>query len=82
MNNALPRVETAFLSEKGLPGRSWYRHQLSAPGIDTGYDPLPLPALVEALRENNHASVTDALAELTAALQRATQTLTAALGGN
>jgi N-acetylated-alpha-linked acidic dipeptidase len=82
LNRALPRVETAFLSEIGLPGRPWYRHPISAPGADTGYDALWLPAVAEALRAGDRAALDMALTELRASLLRAAATLTGALGGD
>jgi N-acetylated-alpha-linked acidic dipeptidase len=74
----LPRVEQAFLDPDGLPGRPWYRHQLSAPGADTGYDPLPFAPVVEALRAGDRTALERALARLDAALERAAAVLDAA----
>jgi N-acetylated-alpha-linked acidic dipeptidase len=77
----LPRVEQAFLDPDGLPGRPWYRHQLSAPGADTGYDALPFAPVVEALRAGDRAALGRALARLEDALERAAAVLDAALDG-
>lgn len=48
-NQAIYRLEREWLSESGLPGRSWYRHQLHAPGLYTGYGVQTLPGIREAL---------------------------------
>lgn len=71
LNAVLPRIEQAFLDPDGLPGRPWYRHLLSAPGRDTGYDAVPLAPLVEALQVRDAAAFERARARLAAALRRA-----------
>jgi N-acetylated-alpha-linked acidic dipeptidase len=52
LNDALSRVERAFLLEKGLPGRPWFKHAIYAPGLTTGYACWPLPALRQDLEEH------------------------------
>ena len=37
VNDALTRVERAFLLPDGLPGRPWFKHAIYAPGLTTGY---------------------------------------------
>jgi N-acetylated-alpha-linked acidic dipeptidase len=83
MSDALIQVERAFLKSEGLPGRPWFRHQLIAPGLTTGYAPWPFPGLREAVEKRDAAmfaaearKVTAALGAGTAALRRA-----AAMGG-
>jgi N-acetylated-alpha-linked acidic dipeptidase len=49
VNEALQRAEQALLLADGLPGREWYRHQIYAPGLYTGYDPKTLPGVREAV---------------------------------
>jgi N-acetylated-alpha-linked acidic dipeptidase len=71
----LPRVEQAFLDPDGLPGRTWYRHLLSAPGADTGYDALPFAPIVEALLADDPAARDHALQRLADAISRATDVL-------
>jgi N-acetylated-alpha-linked acidic dipeptidase len=34
--------------QSGLPGRDWYKHQLYAPGLYTGYGAKTLPGVREA----------------------------------
>jgi hypothetical protein len=53
LNDAIVRVERAFLSAAGLPGRPWFRHTLYAPGLTTGYASWPFPGVVQALRERD-----------------------------
>jgi len=47
LNTDLLKVQRAFLSERGLPERPWFRHQVYAPGVYTGYGAKPLAAVRE-----------------------------------
>jgi N-acetylated-alpha-linked acidic dipeptidase len=49
INETLFRTERALTSDDGLPGRDWYRHQLYAPGLYTGYGAKTLPGIREAV---------------------------------
>lgn len=48
-NRVLLQAERALVLDKGLPGRDWYRHQLYAPGMYTGYGAKTLPGIREAV---------------------------------
>ncbi len=48
LNIVLYRSERALLNQNGLPGREWYRHEISAPGLYTGYGAKTLPGVREA----------------------------------
>ena len=48
-NDVLRRAEQALTLPDGLPGREWYRHQISAPGLYTGYGAKTLPGIREAV---------------------------------
>lgn len=47
LNTALIEVQRLFLTEKGLPERPWFKHQLYAPGAYTGYGAKPIAAVRE-----------------------------------
>jgi N-acetylated-alpha-linked acidic dipeptidase len=49
LNEIVARAERALLLPDGLPGRPWYRHQLYAPGLYTGYGVKTLPGVREAV---------------------------------
>ena len=49
LNQTLFRSERTLLSATGLPGRQWYRHELYAPGLYTGYGAKTLPGIREAV---------------------------------
>ncbi len=55
LNDALTRVERAFLLEKGLPERAWFKHSIYAPGLTTGYASWPLPGIHQAILEGDQA---------------------------
>jgi len=48
---ALIATERALIRPDGLPRRSWYRHQIYAPGFYTGYGVKTLPGIREAIEE-------------------------------
>jgi N-acetylated-alpha-linked acidic dipeptidase len=55
VNDALTRVERAFLMPDGLPGRPWFKHAVFAPGLTTGYASWPLPGVRQAVLDNDAA---------------------------
>jgi N-acetylated-alpha-linked acidic dipeptidase len=75
INEALLRVERSLIDERGLRGRTWYTHQIYAPGTYTGYAAQPLPDFRQALDDRNTANAKEALERIVAALNRATETL-------
>ena len=68
INRRLYTAERLFIAEQGLPGRSWFRHQLYAPGIYTGYGAKTLPWLREAIELRRYDQVEPGAAALAAAL--------------
>jgi N-acetylated-alpha-linked acidic dipeptidase len=49
LNEVIFQSERALSRPEGLPGREWYKNQLSAPGKYTGYGAKTLPGIREAL---------------------------------
>jgi N-acetylated-alpha-linked acidic dipeptidase len=49
VNEALEHAERTLLLADGLPHREWYRHQIYAPGLYTGYGVKTLPGIREAV---------------------------------
>ncbi|MFZ1130233.1 MAG: transferrin receptor-like dimerization domain-containing protein [Terriglobales bacterium] len=47
LNADLMRIQRTFLTEKGLPERPWFKHQVYAPGAYTGYGAKPIAAVRE-----------------------------------
>ena len=52
------RQERLLTTPRGLPGRPWFRHQIYAPGINTGYAAQYLPGIRDALEQGDVATVT------------------------
>src|SRR5204862_1433169 len=52
LNEKLYKNERLFLSEKGLPGRPWFKHQIYAPGAYTGYAVKTIPMVREAIKQS------------------------------
>jgi N-acetylated-alpha-linked acidic dipeptidase len=59
LNTILFHVERALINEKGLPRRSWYKHQVYAPGFYTGYGVKTLPGIREGIEERNWTEAQD-----------------------
>ena len=49
VNEIVARAERSLLLSDGLPGRPWYRHQIYAPGLYTGYGAKTLPGVRDAV---------------------------------
>jgi N-acetylated-alpha-linked acidic dipeptidase len=49
LNEVIYRAERSLLLPDGLPRREWYKHQLYAPGLYTGYGAKTMPGIREAL---------------------------------
>ena len=47
LNEELIQIPRAFLTEKGLPERPWFKNQIYAPGAYTGYGAKPIAAVRE-----------------------------------
>lgn len=69
-DGVLMGVERAFLGT-GLPGRSWFRHEVYAPGLNTGYAPVPLPRLGQAVLDRDPTAYRTGVEPIRAALERA-----------
>jgi N-acetylated-alpha-linked acidic dipeptidase len=57
INHALMRQERVLTTHRGLPGRPWYRHQIYAPGLVTGYAVQHLPGLRDAVERGDDQTV-------------------------
>jgi N-acetylated-alpha-linked acidic dipeptidase len=78
LNDQLLRVERAFLAAEGLPGRSWYRHTIYAPGLTTGYASWPLPGPYQAVTEDDPAMLAEGVRLVVRQLDQAAGALNAA----
>lgn len=53
VNRALMRQERALTTSQGLPDRPWFRHQIYAPGLVTGYAVQYLPGMRDAVEQGD-----------------------------
>jgi N-acetylated-alpha-linked acidic dipeptidase len=53
LDEILMQAERAMTREQGLPRRSWFKHQIYAPGFYTGYGVKTLPGVREAIEQRN-----------------------------
>ncbi len=53
LNELLMRTERVLTRPDGLPNRPWYKHQIYAPGLYTGYGVKTLPGIREAVDNKN-----------------------------
>ena len=51
INAALLDIDQLLLDPQGLPGRSWYKNLITAPGMLTGYGAKTLPGVREAIEQ-------------------------------
>lgn len=72
LNQAMFQAEHALLLPSGLPGRQWYKHPLSAPGLYTGYGAKTLPAVREAVEAGHFAEASQNAREAAKSLRNLT----------
>ena len=53
VNAALLKCERSLMLPDGLPGRPWYKHQIYAPGLYTGYGVKTIPGVREAIEQGH-----------------------------
>ncbi len=80
LNQTLFQTERMLLRPEGLPNRSWYKHQIYAPGFYTGYEVKTLPGIREAvdakdwkLAKQEESYVAECLARLNDKVSQATE---------
>ncbi|HEX3554850.1 MAG TPA: M28 family metallopeptidase [Thermoanaerobaculia bacterium] len=69
LNEVLMKSERVLTRPEGLPRRSWYVHQIYAPGFYTGYGVKTLPAVREALEQRNWKEATDEIPLVAATIE-------------
>jgi N-acetylated-alpha-linked acidic dipeptidase len=75
INDALIAAERAFTDPRGLRSRAWYKHEIYAPGIYTGYAAQPLTDFRQALDDRNTSNARESLERIVEAIKRATEVL-------
>jgi N-acetylated-alpha-linked acidic dipeptidase len=75
LNKRLLAAERGFLLAEGLPGRTWYKHAIYAPGEYSGYQAITLPGVNDAIEHGDLAQTEWQLKRLTQAIDRAADAL-------
>jgi N-acetylated-alpha-linked acidic dipeptidase len=82
LDEILIRTERLMTRNEGLPRRSWFKHQIYAPGFYTGYGVKTLPAVREAIEQRNWREASEQVVivariieQVAAEIDRATQKL-------
>lgn len=57
LNSKLIQCERKLTLPEGLPNREWFKHQVYAPGLYTGYGAKTLPRVREAIEQNQWKTV-------------------------
>ncbi|APQ16350.1 M28 family peptidase [Maribacter hydrothermalis] len=65
LNKNLMKAEHMLTSEKGLPRRPWFKHQIYAPGFYTGYGVKTLPGVREAIEQKDWKEAQEQIETLT-----------------
>ncbi len=69
VNAIMMQAEHTLTTPEGLPGRFWYKHELYAPGVYTGYAAKAIPAVRESLEQKKWKQAEDAAARVAKVLE-------------
>ena len=69
LNQKLIQSERKLTSADGLPGRSWYKHMIYAPGFYTGYAVKTIPGVREAIEQKKWKEADQQIVIVSAVLQ-------------
>ncbi|HKY06073.1 MAG TPA: transferrin receptor-like dimerization domain-containing protein, partial [Blastocatellia bacterium] len=70
LNELLYKSERRLTSDQGLPRRPWFKHQIYAPGLYTGYGVKTIPGVREAIEQKQWGEVEPQMKNATAAIER------------
>ncbi len=78
LNTVLYNAERSLLQQNGLPRRSWYRHQIYAPGYYTGYGVKTVPGIREAVEQRYWKEAQDEIEIVATTIRNYTEQVKAA----
>lgn len=79
LNDVLYKAERSLINPDGLPRRSWYKHEIYAPGYYTGYGVKTLPGIREAIEQRNWKEAQDNIEVVTKVIKAYTDQVNAAI---
>ncbi|HWB83625.1 MAG TPA: transferrin receptor-like dimerization domain-containing protein [Bryobacteraceae bacterium] len=78
VNMHLLAVDRSLTLADGLPGRPWYRNQVYAPGLYTGYGVKTLPGVRESIEQKHWSEATEQIARAGKVLENAGEAIQSA----
>src|SRR5262249_62330102 len=78
LDNALRQIELAMITERGLPNRPWFKHEIYAPGLYTGYGVKTLPSVREAIEQHKWDEATEQISVVASTLDQVSAKIDAA----
>jgi N-acetylated-alpha-linked acidic dipeptidase len=64
LNALLAQSERKLTCPEGLPGRPWYKHEIYAPGVYTGYAVKTMPAVRESIEQKKWKQADEGIVEV------------------
>jgi len=64
LNALLIQSERKLTNPEGLPGRPWYKHEIYAPGVYTGYGVKTMPAVRESIEQKKWKQAEEGIIEV------------------
>jgi N-acetylated-alpha-linked acidic dipeptidase len=64
LNALLVQSERKLTNPEGLPGRPWYKHEIYAPGVYTGYGVKTMPAVRESIEQKKWKQADEGIIEV------------------
>jgi N-acetylated-alpha-linked acidic dipeptidase len=64
LNALLIQSDRKLISPEGLPGRPWYKNEIYAPGVYTGYGVKTMPAVRESIEQKKWKQADDGIIEV------------------
>jgi N-acetylated-alpha-linked acidic dipeptidase len=64
VNALLIQSERKLTNPEGLPGRPWYKHEIYAPGVYTGYGVKTMPAVRESIEQKKWKLAEEGIVEV------------------
>ncbi|HEV7893293.1 MAG TPA: M28 family metallopeptidase, partial [Pyrinomonadaceae bacterium] len=71
LDRIMMNFERSMTREEGLPRRSWFKHQIYAPGFYTGYGVKTIPGVREAVEQHDWKEAAEQMTVAAAAVTRA-----------
>ena len=68
LNALLIQSERKLTNSEGLPGRPWYKHEIYAPGVYTGYGVKTMPAVRESIEQKKWELADEGIVEVSKVL--------------